>query len=82
MHAGTSLSTTAACVGGRLEDELHITLNKALSHSSPVYKRIGIVGGLAMLRQGAQQYASLVSLQTTDDTHKQQLGGCAVAHWE
>ncbi|GBF89136.1 hypothetical protein Rsub_01853 [Raphidocelis subcapitata] len=44
--------------GGRFEDELHITLTKALAHTSPTYKRIGIIGNLAMLRREAAAYAA------------------------
>ena len=58
-HAAVLAPTISAGAGpsaggsgaGRLEDELAITLTKALSHTSPAYKRIGILGTLAVLRQ-------------------------------
>jgi hypothetical protein len=101
--AAGGAGASATCQGGRFEDELHITLTKALAHTrcargtarsrcphgrhphcsqtpaleshylcfklrctlprspcrrSPVYKRIGIVGGLAMLRREAAAYAA------------------------
>ncbi|KIZ01502.1 hypothetical protein MNEG_6459 [Monoraphidium neglectum] len=58
--ASGSSGSAGFCQGGRFEDELHITLTKALAHTSPVYKRIGIVGGLAMLRREAAAYAAAV----------------------
>jgi len=56
--SSAAAAAAAACQGGRFEDELHIMLSKALSHVSPVYKRIGIVGNLAMLRREAAAYAA------------------------
>ncbi|KAI8476445.1 MAG: Fanconi anaemia protein FancD2 nuclease-domain-containing protein [Monoraphidium minutum] len=56
--AAAASGSASAQHGGRFEDELHITLTKALAHASPVYKRIGIVGGLAMLRREAAAYAA------------------------
>ena len=52
----SSGSAMASASVGRLEDEVHITLTKALSHSTPGYKRIGIVGSLAIMRQMAVAY--------------------------
>jgi hypothetical protein len=45
-----------AAGGSRLEDELVITINKAISQASPAYKRIGVIGSLALLRQAAADY--------------------------
>jgi hypothetical protein len=54
------LIITAAAAGGtRLQDELQITITKALSHSHPGYKRIGVVGSLALLKQQAAEHELL-----------------------
>lgn len=45
--------------GTRLQDELIITLNKALAQNSAGYKRIGVVGNLALLQQSAADYELL-----------------------
>jgi hypothetical protein len=45
--------------GGRLDDELHITINKAVAHSSASYKRIGIIGTMALLRQLGATYVQV-----------------------
>lgn len=39
-----------------MEDELVITLNKALAQANPGYKRIGIMGMLALLQQEGATY--------------------------
>jgi hypothetical protein len=49
----------SAAGGSRLEDELVITLNKALAQSNPGYKRIGIMGSLALLQQEGATYELL-----------------------
>eukprot|EP00775_Hariotina_reticulata_P013726 gene13726-13848_t len=53
---GASSSAGSAAGGSRLEDELVITLNKAIAQASPAYKRIGVIGNLALLRQAAADY--------------------------
>jgi len=63
-HAGGSSSAAAAAAaaapgGSRLEDELVITLNKALAQANPGYKRIGIMGMLALLQQEGATYELL-----------------------
>lgn len=37
-------------------DELHIILHKQLAHSALIYKRIGIIGGVAMIRPLAYSF--------------------------
>lgn len=59
---------------GRLEDEVYITLTKALSHANPAYKRIGIVGSLAIMRQLAIAYPKAAQQGDADATGKL-LGG-------
>eukprot|EP00878_Enallax_costatus_P024090 GHUV01025681.1.p1 GENE.GHUV01025681.1~~GHUV01025681.1.p1 ORF type:complete len:600 (+),score=218.23 GHUV01025681.1:550-2349(+) len=60
--AGGSSSSSAVAVGGtRLQDELVITLNKALAQNSAGYKRIGVVGNLALLQQSAADYELMLS---------------------
>jgi hypothetical protein len=56
--AGGSVSSAAG--GSRLEDELVITLNKALAQANPGYKRIGIMGMLALLQQEGVTYELLL----------------------
>jgi hypothetical protein len=51
-----SLVTHLLCPGrregvGRLEDDVMMTINKALAHSDAKYKRIGALGSLAVLRR-------------------------------
>lgn len=61
-HAGGSSSAAAAAAapgGSRLEDELVIMLNKALAQANPGYKRIGIMGMLALLQQEGATYELL-----------------------
>lgn len=55
----------AAAGGTRLQDELHITITKALSHSHPGYKRIGVVGSLALLGQAAAEHELLADADGT-----------------
>jgi hypothetical protein len=57
--------TAAAAGGTRLQDELQITITKALSHSHPGYKRIGVVGSLALLRQQAAEHDLMADAQGT-----------------
>jgi hypothetical protein len=52
-------SSSSAPGGSRLEDELVITLNKALAQANPGYKRIGIMGMLALLLQEGVTYELL-----------------------
>jgi hypothetical protein len=60
----------ASATVGRLEDEVHITLTKALSQSNPGYKRIGIVGLLAIMRQLALAYPKAAQQGDEDATGK------------
>ncbi|KAF6266710.1 Fanconi anaemia protein FancD2 nuclease-domain-containing protein [Scenedesmus sp. NREL 46B-D3] len=70
--AGSSSSSAAAAGGTRLQDELQITITKALSHSHPGYKRIGVVGSLALLKQQAAEHELLADSDgAAADRHKE-----------
>ncbi|WIA09029.1 hypothetical protein OEZ85_008443 [Tetradesmus obliquus] len=71
--AASSSSSAAAAAGGtQLQDELHITITKALSHSHPGYKRIGVVGSLALLGQAAAEHELLADADgTAAERHKE-----------
>lgn len=56
------LHTAAGGGGSRLQDELVITLNKALAQPHPCYKRIGVVGTLALLQREGSEYELLMDV--------------------
>lgn len=63
--------------GSRLEDELVITLNKALAQSNPGHKRIGIMGMLALLQQEGATYELLCD---SEGTAAGEGLGCSATH--
>lgn len=62
-------------VHSRLSDELHIVLHKALGQVTPAYKRIGIIGTCALLRQMAAKLALMTGDGGNDDGDDDDSGG-------
>lgn len=58
-HTSGTAGGASSAGGTRLQDELSITLNKALAQNSAQYKRIGVVGTLALLQQSAANHELL-----------------------
>lgn len=88
LCAGSSSAAAAAAPGGsRLQDELVITLNKALAQANPGYKRIGIMGMLALLQQEGATYELLSDAEGTAAGVEQQQSlppfawGCSMSRW-